>query len=142
MGTRRPALLLCALALWASACRSGRSPQDVAERFLDKYYLEVDQPAALRLAVGPAAGRIQAEIADLAAARGQGLEASPNRPRMYYRKLKEQPATAGGERELEYDLSIDSQGVKLHKRVDLRLKEDGGAWKIYNFAEADMARVE
>jgi hypothetical protein len=139
---RQRALLVALVALLASACKGERSPQDVAERFLDKYYLEIDQPAALLLTVGPASGRIQAEIADLEAARRQGLETMPSRPRMYYSKLAERPAAAADERELEYDLSIDSQGVKLHKRVDLRLKEDGGHWRIYNFAEADMAKVE
>jgi hypothetical protein len=125
----------------ASGCWSDRSPRDVAQRFLDKYYLEIDQHAALLLCSGPAAGRIKAEIADLESARREGLETSPSHPRMYYKQLADQPVSAPGERELEYELSIDSQGVQLRKRVNLRLREEEGRWRIFNFAEADMAHV-
>ncbi len=122
-------------------CWSDKSPRDVAQRFLDKYYLEVDQHAALALCDEAAAGRIKDEIADLDAARRQGLESSPSHPRMYYKPLEERPAAGPDERELEYELTIDSQGVMLHKRVNLVLKNEGGHWRIANFAEADTARA-
>jgi hypothetical protein len=129
------------LTIGLAGCWSDKSPRDVATRFLDKYYLEVDQPAALLLADGAAAARIKAELADLAEARRQGLESSPSHPRMYYKQLADRPATAPDQRELEYELTIDSQGVTLHKRVNLVLKSAGGGWRIVNFAEADMAHV-
>ncbi len=133
--------LAAGLAVFGAACWSDHSPRDVAQRFLDKYYLEIDQRAALLLCVGPASGRIKDELADLEAARRQGLETSPSHPRMYYRQLADRPAASADERELEYELSIDSQGVQLRKRVNLKLKQEGGSWRIYNFAEADMAHV-
>jgi hypothetical protein len=142
MSRMRGRAILLLLAFVATGCWSDRSPRDVAHRFLDKYYLEIDQQAALQLCVGSASGRIKAEIADLDAARREGLDASPSHPRMYYRQLADQPVTAPGEREQQYDLTIDSQGVMLHKRIDLVLKEDGGRWRIANFAEADMAHVQ
>ncbi len=140
-GMCRLASMLLAACLVAG-CWSEKSPRDVAQRFLDKYYLEIDQPAALLLSVGPAAGRIKDEIADLQAARGEGLAASPSHPRMYYKRLADRPAPAPGARELEYELSIDSQGVMLHKRVNLLLREDAGRWRVANFAEADMAHAQ
>ena len=134
-----PACLLC-LAL--AGCFSDRSPRDVERRFLDAYYLEVDQPAALKLAVGPAANRIQNEIADLAQARREGLEGSPAHPHMSYRKLSDRPQPAPGQREVEYQLSIDSSGVTLQKLVDLVLEAQGGHWRVRNFAEVDAAHVD
>jgi hypothetical protein len=136
---RRHAALLLAVGL--AGCFSEKSPRDVARRFLDKYYLEIDQHAALLLCDGSAAARIKAEIADLDQARREGLESSPSHPRMYYKPLDERPATAPDQRELDYELTIDSQGVMLRKRVNLMLKSEGGSWKVVNFAEADMARV-
>lgn len=128
---------LCLLA----GCFSDRSPGDVEGRFLDKYYVEIDQPAALLLCDGPAAQRVEAEIQDLAQARRQGLDAAPVRPRISYRKLDDRPPPAPGEREVEYTLSIDSGGVRLQKRVDLILRSAEGRWKIYNFGEADVTQV-
>ena len=140
---RPHAALTFALALvLVTGCWSDRSPRDVARRFLDKYYLEIDQRAALQLCEGAASSRIKNEIADLEVARREGLETSPSHPRMYYQQLAERPDPAPGERELEYELTIDSQGVQLRKRVNLRLKDEGGRWRIFNFAEADMAHVQ
>ncbi|MHB8416594.1 MAG: hypothetical protein ACYDCL_00860 [Myxococcales bacterium] len=136
---RSIAALLSTLAL--AGCFSDRSPADVERRFLDKYYVEVDQQAALALATGPAAGRIKDEIADLAQARREGLESSPPRPRMSYRKLSDRPPPAPGRREAEYQLSIDSSGVRLNKLVDLVLQSDGGRWRVINFGETDMAQL-
>ncbi|HUB06394.1 MAG TPA: hypothetical protein VMB50_05315 [Myxococcales bacterium] len=137
-----PRLTLVWLCLALAGCFSDRSPSDVERRFLDKYYLEVDQAAALALSVGPARNRIQDEIADLAEARREGLESAPAHPRMSYRKLSDRPPPAPGQREVEYRLSIDSSGVRFDKLVDLVLEQDAGRWRVRNFAETDMAHAE
>ena len=76
------ALPALAVSCLFAGCSSQPAPADVAGRFLDKYYVETDQRAALPLCAGPAARRIAAEIVDLDRARRQGLPAPAFRPRM------------------------------------------------------------
>lgn len=135
MRVRAALVLLSALA----GCHSDRSPGDVAGRFLDDYYVEVNQPAALALATGPAAARLRAEMADLDEARRQGVEAAPSRPHVYYEPLQKPEPPAAGRQSRKYRLSIDSGGVMLQKRVDLLLSDEGGRWRVYQFGEADLS---
>jgi hypothetical protein len=121
-------------------CIPSDSPIGVARRFLDKYYVELDQQAALQVTTGPAERRVRDEIELLREARRSGLEPTV-RPSVYYRKVRTKVGASDREREVEYELSIDGAGVKLKKRIRLMLENGEHGWKVREFLEADAAQA-
>jgi hypothetical protein len=119
-------------------CSASSSPTRAARRFLDKYYVELDQPAALDVVTGSAERRVRDEIQSLREARGSGMEAPPH-PRVFYRHLSSAPGSSDRQREEDYQLSIDGFGVKLEKRIRLMLENGEQGWKVREFLEADLA---
>jgi hypothetical protein len=119
-------------------CSASSSPTRAARKFLDKYYVELDQKAALEVATGSAERKVRDEIQSLREARGAGMEAPPH-PRVFYKALSSKPGPNDRQREEDYQLSIDGFGVKLQKRIRLIVEDVGGAWKVSEFLEADLA---
>jgi hypothetical protein len=122
-------------------CSANGSPTRAARKFLDKYYVELDQPAALPVVTGSAERKVREEIQSLREARGGGFEA-PAHPRVFYRALSSKPGPTERQREAEYQLSIDGFGVKLEKRIRLLLENGDHGWKVSEFLEADLAEPQ
>jgi hypothetical protein len=122
-------------------CSANGSPTRAARRFLDKYYVELDQQAALDVVTGSAERRVREEIQSLREARGGDMEAPPH-PRVFYRHRSSHPGANDRQREEEYQLSIDGFGVKLQKRVLLMLDKGDQGWKVREFLEADLAEPQ
>src|SRR5438105_5904529 len=96
---RAPCLLL---AIAAAAC-SGNTPISVGDRFVGRYYVELDQEGALALATGSAADRLRRELALVTEARrGAGVA---ERPRVYFDRVGE-PLTKGNVFRITYKLTI------------------------------------
>jgi hypothetical protein len=118
-------------------CSASSSPTRAARRFLDKYYVELDQPAALEVTTGSAERKVRDEIQSLREARGGGMQA-PAHPRVFYRELNSRPGATDRQREAEYQLSIDGFGVKLEKRIRLILENGDHGWRVSEFLETDL----
>jgi hypothetical protein len=115
-------------------CRADRSPQSVAEAFLDRYYVERDAAKAQALTAGAATERLKAELSLLEGARGGGLGAQP---RVYYKRVSEQ--VTGGLHQLVYRLKIDANGVKLERDTVLGVQREGEGYRVVSFQEKDAA---
>ena len=124
-----------ALLLIFTACGGMRDPAVVADRFVDKYYVESDQDRALPLTTGVAAMHLKDELALTAEGRrGQG--GMPVRQvRVYYTRKALSGDGAG--READYELDIRPQGGgDLQRRAHLRLaQEPDGTWRVADFSE-------
>jgi hypothetical protein len=128
-----PALVVAAGA--CLACGSMKDPARVADKFVDKYYVESDQDTALPLTTGVAQMRLKEELV-LAAEARRGQSGMPLRQvRVYYSRtaLKGE----GAQREADYELDIRPQGGgDLQRLAHLRLaREPDGTWRVSDFSE-------
>jgi hypothetical protein len=119
-----------------AACGKPRTPQAVAEAFIDRYYIERDHPKALELAAGIAATRVQEERRLVDEGRAAGAGASSVQPHVYYALRKTAPH--GRDVELTFDLTIDSGGVPLKKELRIVAFKEGDSYKVGFFNETDL----
>lgn len=125
-------LLLLALA----TCGGMKDPASVADKFVDRYYVESDQDAALPLTTGVATLRLQDELRLTAEAR-RGQSGMPMRQvRVYYSRkpLRGEGATLSA----DYELDIRPQGGgELQRGAHLELQRQGdGTWRVARFSES------
>jgi hypothetical protein len=110
-------------------------PARVADKFVDKYYVESDQDTALPLTTGVAQMRLKDELALTAEAR-RGQSGMPLRQvRVYY--SRKALTGEGAQREADYELDIRPQGGgELQRLAHLRLsREPDGTWRVADFSE-------
>ena len=90
------------------ACGGMNDAGSVADKFVDRYYVESDQDGALPLTTGIASMRLKDEL-KLTRESRQGNAGMLLRPvRVYYRRRS--LTGDGGEREADYELDIRPQG--------------------------------
>jgi hypothetical protein len=118
------------------ACGKPRTPQAVAEAFIDRYYIERDHAKALELASGVAATRVQEEKRLVEEGQAAGAGVSAVQPHVYYSLRKISPR--GPDIELTYDLTIDSGGTALKKELRLVATRVGDGYKVAFFNETDL----
>ena len=109
----------------------------VADRFVDKYYVESDQDRALPLTTGVAAMRLRDELKLTDEAR-RGQSGIPLRQvRVYYSRKALQGDGDG--RTADYELDIRPQGGgELQRHAHLRLsREPDGTWRVADFSETN-----
>ena len=133
MDLSRRASLLLPLSLLG--CKKGGSARAASDEFVDRYYIERDHEKALEVSADGARERVAAEKR-LLAENGQGGGAPEGQPHVYY-ALKQQ-APKGDDTEFEYELTIESGGVKLSKDVRLRVRKLADSYKVIFFAEQDL----
>lgn len=132
MRLRLVLLTLAAFAPLAGACAPADPQQAVAERFIDRLFVEIDQRAARELSVGLATTKIDEEIRLTA---GQAIDEATLKPRVHYRFLQR----AGGQPDegtasLVYELRVSPDGVDAFtRRLILTLRRDGDAWRVANY---------
>ena len=116
-------------------CSPGNSAQGVADRFVQAYYVQIDQAQALELTSGLARERLRQELQQVAPLRrGSSLEQA--RPKVSYTLARTQPE--GRQVLLVYDLTITPPQVKpIPKKILIITEPVGEEWKVINFAETD-----
>ncbi|HZX96462.1 MAG TPA: hypothetical protein VFE90_18235 [Myxococcales bacterium] len=128
------ALSTAALLLLA-ACGGMKDAGAVADKFVDRYYVESDQDSALPLTTGIARMRLQEELKLTREAR-QGNPGMQLRPvRVYYRRRSLDGS--GAARAADYELDIRPQGGgALERGAHVELSQQGdGSWRVSNFSE-------
>src|SRR5438132_8646280 len=75
--------LLALLSVTALSCAGTKDPSGVADRFVDKYYVEADQQAALPLSEGMARMRLENEIRLVGSSR-RGIAQGSHAAKVYY----------------------------------------------------------
>jgi hypothetical protein len=126
---------LIVVALVLSGCGGMKDAGSVADRFVDRYYVESDQDGALPLTVGVASMRLKDELGLTRQSR-QGNPGMQLRPvRVYYRRTS--LTGDGGEREADYELDIRPQGGgEMQRGAHLLLaRQQDGTWRVSRFSE-------
>ena len=125
-----------ALLLALAACGGMKDPASVADRFVDRYYVESDQDGALPLTTGVAALRLREEMKLVAEAR-RGQSGMPLRQvRVYY--TRRALSGEGAARAADYELDIRPQGggeLQRGAHLDLERLQDG-TWRVSRFSES------
>src|SRR5262245_35111766 len=126
--------VLC-IAIAIMGCSRSNSAQRVAERFVQAYYVQIDQAQALEYTTGLAHERLRQELQQVAPLRrGGSLEQA--RPKVSYTLARTQPE--GRQVLLVYDLTIAPPQVKpILKKILIITEQLGEQWKVINFAETD-----
>ena len=123
------------LFLIAAACGGMKDPASVADRFVDKYYVESDQDKALPYTTGVAAMRLKDELS-LSAEGRRGQSGMPMRQvRVYY--TRKALTGDGPQRVADYELDIRPQGGgDLQRLAHLRLaQQPDQSWRVADFSE-------
>ena len=123
------------LSLVLLACGGAKDPASVADKFVDRYYVESDQDGALPLTTGVASMRLKEELTLTREAR-MGNAGMQSRPvRVYYTRK----SLTGGEaeREADYELDIRPQGGgEMRRGAHLTLaRQEDGTWRVSGFSE-------
>jgi hypothetical protein len=118
------------------ACGGMKDAGSVADKFVDRYYVESDQDGALPLTTGVASMRLNDEL-KLTRESRQGNAGMQLRPvRVYYQRKSF--IGDGGEREADYELDIRPQGggeMRRGAHVVLARQQDG-TWRVSRFSES------
>lgn len=115
-------------------CGHDNSPQGVADEFLFRYFIELNQRGALELASGLAEKKLRKEI-ELT----QSIRMTPNFDLGKYKPFLDYKLVRTQEREdnsvtLFYDINIEAPGGSNTKReVVLATAQFENQWKVTNF---------
>lgn len=118
------------------ACGGMKSPGSVADRFVDKYYVESDQDRALPLTTGVAAMRLRDELLLTAEARRSQSGMPMRQVRVYY--ARKALTGEGAVREADYELDIRPQGGgELQRLAHVKVAQQAdGTWRVTDFSES------
>jgi hypothetical protein len=128
-----------ALALVA-ACGGMKDPGSVADKFVDRYYVESDQQGALPFTAGVATLQLQDELRLSAEGRRPGSPYPSRQVRVYY--TRSALGGANAERTVDYKLDIRPQGGgDLQREAHLTLaRQTDGTWRVVRFHETQPSR--
>ena len=128
-----------ALALVA-ACGGMKDPASVADKFVDRYYVESDQQGALPFTAGVATLQLQDELRLSAEGRRPGNPLPSRQVRVYYTRAA--LSGSGAERTADYQLDIRPQGGgELRRDAHLTLsRQSDGTWRVVRFHETQPSR--
>ena len=123
-----------------AACGGMKDPASVADRFVDRYYVESDQQGALAFTAGVATLRLEDELGLAAEGRRPGNPLPSRQVRVYY--TRSGLLGSGAERSADYKLEIKPQGggqLQREAHLDL-LQQSDGTWRVVRFHETQPAR--
>ena len=128
-------LFLLAVLLPGSACAPSDPARAAAQAFIDRYYVEIDLPAAYPYAVGLARPKLEREQELL-----DGIDAPENsgKPSVSYRFVREHPGSTPGHRGFLYELTIRfASGAAVVRKTLVTVRDESGVWRVANFEEID-----
>jgi len=130
------AYLCMGLALSVVACtRPEDSAEAAARAFLDRYFVELNQKAALDLTEGVARAKIDDEIRRLA---GHEPSAQEERSRIYYRQVSRDTQDDGVAFRFRLTVVIPGDAT-VEPDVLVRVRTTDGHWRVSNFELLPLA---
>jgi hypothetical protein len=113
-----------------------KDPGAVADKFVDRYYVESDQDGALPLTTGVASLRLKDELKLTREARMGNPGMQTRQVRVYY--TRKSLTGDDQERVADYELDIRPQGggtLERGAKVTLTRQQDG-TWRVSRFSES------
>lgn len=117
--------------LCASACHPADPRERVAEQFVDRLFVAIDQTRAKELATGLAIAKLDEEIR----LKGdQVIDDGTRKPTVTYELLETNGGEAGDVASLVYRLHVAPDGVEpFTSRVILTLRRGDDGWRVANY---------
>ena len=110
-------------------CSSYHPAQDTARSFVDRFFVEANQHAALSMTEGPARAKVEEEIRLLA---DQPLSNAAERPRIFYRELSRTDENDGVT--FHFRLTVVVIGdAPIEPELIVRVRPRAGAWRVSNY---------
>jgi hypothetical protein len=128
------AIVLLVVSATTAGCASDDPARAAAERFVDRYYVEIDLPAARAEAVGLAREKVDKQIKLLT---GVSAPESGSRPTVHYRFLEQQADADRDRRGFLYELTITFEGDQATRKALVTVRQEDGSWHAANFQEID-----
>jgi hypothetical protein len=125
---RRAWPLILSIGLLACTQPTG-SPQTTAQAFLERFFVEANQRAALPLTEGVARAKLEEEIRLLG---DQAASTTDERPRVYYRQLSQQTQDDG--MAFHFRLTVVVVGdPPIEPELIVRVRPSGDQWRVSNY---------
>ena len=134
LGPKTKTTILSSICLLLIACGHSNSPEGVAEEFLFRYFIELNQRGALEVSTGLATDKLKKEIELTQNIRMQpNLDLAQHKPFLDYELVNKQNR---GENSVTfyYDVTIENKNGEDYKReLTLTTVILDGDWKVNNF---------
>jgi hypothetical protein len=125
--------LIVPLTLAQTACSSRSPSEQVADKFMDAYYVKFSVAEALPLSADLAKEKLQGQLQLLQGAGGS--DPAQDKPQVSYKLINR---GAGSADTATYVYEIHAQVQDLGKRmVFVKLRNEGGQWLVTQFTEND-----
>jgi hypothetical protein len=122
----KPALALLLLLVGCAP----KSAEAVADKFVDLYFVEIDQQRALPLTTGLARTKLEEELGLVEKIR-HNYEPEQAKPSIYY--VRKSARVEGERAQLTYDLTIKQGRDETPRSALISVEHVDGAWKVGNF---------
>ncbi|MFQ5665114.1 MAG: hypothetical protein ACE5I7_01655 [Candidatus Binatia bacterium] len=131
---RGAAHALLAGALLLGACQADeKTPQGVAERFVDQHYVQINLQAAEPFCMGLALEKLRHERQ---LTQGQRIDASTRKPKVHYRIIQRKEQADHASYVFEGTIRVPDAG-KFTRKWLITTRRAGGVWKVSNYEEFD-----
>ncbi len=126
---RRSTLLLGLLLLLLPGC-APRSAERVADRFVDLYFVEIDQKRVLPLTTGLARTKLEEELSLVEGIR-RNYQPEQAKPSIFYARASS--LVAGDHARFAYDLTIRQGRDETKRHALISVERIDGKWTVANF---------
>jgi hypothetical protein len=124
----RALLLLCLV----GGC-APKTPAAIADKFVDLYFVEIDQRRALPLASGLARSKIEEELSLVAKVRQTEDPNNAGKPSVFYTRRDAQVAPDNLHARFAYDITIRQGRDETRRNALISVERVGEEWKVANF---------
>jgi hypothetical protein len=118
-----------AMVLLLSGCQP-KSAEAVGDKFVDLYFVEIDQQRALALTTGLAHTKLEEELGLVEKIR-HNYEPEQAKPSVYY--VRKSARVEGERAQLTYDITIKQGRDDTRRSALISVEHVDGAWKVGNF---------
>jgi len=125
------------LLLLFAACGDPQSAEDVADRFVDDYFVRADQQGALKWSTGRARRVLKREQELVRSVREGGYGAQEAHPPTYFTR-KSVRKVGASRAQLRYDVEIATGADGIHRSVDVEVDRTPQGWRVSSFHIRDL----
>lgn len=126
--------LFISLIFLISCGQNLNTPKGVAEKFIEEYFVYVDQEKALPFTMGLAKVKIEEQIKEVTKVRKRGEKLGLMLADVEYTFVKEM-SVRKGIKGFEYKLDIQGEGFSQKRNVIISVSQKNDKWLVSNFSE-------
>ncbi|KAA3604692.1 MAG: hypothetical protein DWQ06_04450 [Calditrichaeota bacterium] len=127
-------VLFISLIFLISCGQDSTTPQGVAEKFIEEYFVYVDQEKALPFTMGLAKIKIEEQLKEVTKVRKRGEKLGVMLADVEFTFVKEM-SVREGIKGFEYKLDIQGNEFSQKRNVLVSVSKENGKWLVSNFTE-------